>query len=307
MENAIDIINLTKVYKNKVQALDNISLSVEKGDLFAFLGPNGAGKSTVIGIISSLITITSGSVSVFDKNIQNNPEFAKKNIGLVPQEYNLNQFISIEETMINNAGYFGITKQEAHKRTQKLFNQLGIWEKRKSTPREISGGMKRRLMIARALIHKPNLLILDEPTAGVDTELRLYMWDFLKEINSQGVSIILTTHYLEEAERLCKNLAIIHKGKIVQYSSMDKIFEMRKTHTYILKTLEPAREEAVINNFRLIKVDKYTYEATISDGISVTDIIEKLKSININVVSITNKRNILEELFLEITKEKTSL
>lgn len=305
MENAIDIINLNKVYKNKVRALENINLSVKKGDIFAFLGPNGAGKSTVIGIISSLVTITSGNVSVFGKNIQTNPEFAKKNIGLVPQEFNLNQFISIEETMINTAGYFGITRDIAYERTEKLFHQLGIWEKRKNTPRELSGGMKRRLMIARALIHKPNILILDEPTAGVDTELRLYMWEFLKEINSYGVSIILTTHYLEEAERLCKNLAIIHKGTIIQHSSMEKVFEKRKSHTYILKTSEPINEGTTINGFAFTKTDKHTYEITISNGISVTDIIEKLKLININVVTMSSKRNILEELFIELTKEKT--
>tara|TARA_B100001750_G_C15499984_1_gene596550 strand:+ start:1333 stop:2256 length:924 start_codon:yes stop_codon:yes gene_type:complete len=305
MENAIDITNLNKVYKNKVIALENINLSVKKGDIFAFLGPNGAGKSTAIGIISSLVTITSGNVSVFGKNIQKNPEFAKKNIGLVPQEFNLNQFISIEETMINTAGYFGITKDIAYKRTEKLFHKLGIWEKRKNTPREISGGMKRRLMIARALIHKPNILILDEPTAGVDTELRLYMWDFLKEINSRGVSIILTTHYLEEAERLCKNLAIIHKGTIIQHSSMEKVFEKRRSHTYILKTSEPINKGTTINGLSFIKTDKHTYEITISNGVSVTDIIEKLKLKNINVVSMSSKRNILEELFIELTKEKT--
>ena len=185
MENALEIIKLNKIYKNKVLALDNISLSVEKGDLLAFLGPNSAGKSTVIGIISSLVRITSGEVLVFGENIQKNPDFAKRNIGLVPQEYNLCQFIPIEETMINVAGYFGINKDEAERRTYKLFNQLGIWNKRKNTPRELSGGMKRRLMIARALIHDPKLLILDEPTAGVDTELRLTMWDFFKELNSK--------------------------------------------------------------------------------------------------------------------------
>ncbi len=303
MENAIDIINLNKVYKNKTQALDNINLSIEKGDLFAFLGPNGAGKSTVIGIISSLVNITSGKVSVFGKDIQENIEFAKRKIGLVPQEYNLNQFISIEETMINTAGYFGITKHVAYKRTQELFNQMGIWNKRKNTPRELSGGMKRRLMIARALIHKPELLILDEPTAGVDTELRLYMWDFLKELNSKGTSIILTTHYLEEAERLCKNLAIIHKGKIIKNSSMNKFFEMRKSHRYIIKLAEPKEDKFFIDDLDLIKIDKYTYEITVKNKVSITNIIEKLKLRKIDVVSLINKRNILEELFIELTKE----
>ena len=307
MENALDIIRLNKVYKNKVLALDNISLSVEKGDLFAFLGPNGAGKSTVIGIISSLVRITSGEVLVFGENVQKNPDFAKRNIGLVPQEYNLNQFIPIEETMINVAGYFGINKDEAERRTYKLFNQLGIWNKRKNTPRELSGGMKRRLMIARALIHDPKLLILDEPTAGVDTELRLTMWDFFKELNSKGVTIILTTHYLEEAERLCKNLAIIHKGNIIQHSSMDEVFQMRKKHTYIIKTSNNIEGDLVSDDLVFKTINSNTCEITVDDKVSVTKIIEKLKDININVLNIISKRNRLEELFMELTKEEIIL
>jgi len=307
MENALDIIRLNKVYKNKVLALDNISLSVEKGDLFAFLGPNGAGKSTVIGIISSLVRITSGEVLVFGENVQKNPDFTKRNIGLVPQEYNLNQFIPIEETMINVAGYFGINKDEAERRTYKLFNQLGIWNKRKNTPRELSGGMKRRLMIARALIHDPKLLILDEPTAGVDTELRLTMWDFFKELNSKGVTIILTTHYLEEAERLCKNLAIIHKGNIIQHSSMDEVFQMRKKHTYIIKTSNNIEGDLVSDDLVFKTIDPNTCEITVDNEVSVTKIIEKLKDININVLNIISKRNRLEELFMELTKEEIIL
>ena len=307
MENALDIIRLNKVYKNKVLALDNISLSVEKGDLFAFLGPNGAGKSTVIGIISSLVRITSGEVLVFGENVQKNPDFAKRNIGLVPQEYNLNQFIPIEETMINVAGYFGINKDEAERRTYKLFNQLGIWNKRKNTPRELSGGMKRRLMIARALIHDPKLLILDEPTAGVDTELRLTMWDFFKELNSKGVTIILTTHYLEEAERLCKNLAIIHKGNIIQHSSMNEVFQMRKKHTYIIKTSNNIEGDLVSDDLVFKTIDSNTCEITVDNEVSITKIIEKLKDINIDVLNIISKRNRLEELFMELTKEEIIL
>ena len=307
MENALDIIRLNKVYKNKVLALDNISLSVEKGDLFAFLGPNGAGKSTVIGIISSLVRITSGEVLVFGENVQKNPDFAKRNIGLVPQEYNLNQFIPIEETMINVAGYFGINKDEAERRTYKLFNQLGIWNKRKNTPRELSGGMKRRLMIARALIHDPKLLILDEPTAGVDTELRLTMWDFFQELNSKGVTIILTTHYLEEAERLCKNLAIIHKGNIIQHSSMNEVFQMRKKHTYIIKTSNNIEGDLISDDLVFKTIDSNTCEITVDDEVSITKIIEKLKNININVLNIISKRNRLEELFMELTKEEIIL
>ena len=307
MENALEIIKLNKIYKNKVLALDNISLSVEKGDLFAFLGPNGAGKSTVIGIISSLVRITSGDVLVFGENIQKNPDFAKRNIGLVPQEYNLCQFIPIEETMINVAGYFGINKDEAERRTYKLFNKLGIWNKRKNTPRELSGGMKRRLMIARALIHDPKLLILDEPTAGVDTELRLTMWDFFKELNSKGVTIILTTHYLEEAERLCKNLAIIHKGNIIQHSSMNEVFQMRKKHTYIIKTSNNIEGDLVSDDLVFKTIDSNTCEITVDNEVSITKIIEKLKDINIDVLNIISKRNRLEELFMELTKEEIIL
>ena len=307
MENALEIIKLNKIYRNNVQALDNINLTVKKGDLFAFLGPNGAGKSTVIGIISSLVRITSGRVNVLGKDITKEADYAKRNIGLVPQEYNLCQFIPIEETMINVAGYFGIDKKDAEKRTYTLFNQLGIWDKRKNTPRELSGGMKRRLMIARALIHSPKILILDEPTAGVDTELRLTMWDFFQEINNQGVTIILTTHYLEEAERLCKNLAIIHKGNIIQNSTMDEVFDMKKKHTYIVKTAEDIHQEIKANGLIFKKTDYKTCEITVNDGISVTDLIDKLKSLGINVVNIISKRNKLEELFMDLTKEEITI
>ena len=306
MEKALEIIKLNKVYRNNVRALYDISLSVDKGDFFAFLGPNGAGKSTVIGIISSLVNITSGRVNILGENIQENPDFAKRNIGLVPQEYNLCQFIPIEETMVNVGGYFGLTRKEAENRTNVLFNQLGIWDKRKSTPRELSGGMKRRLMIARAMIHNPNILILDEPTAGVDTELRLTMWDFFQEINDQGTTIILTTHYLEEAERLCKNLAIIHKGNIIQNSSMSDIFKIKKKHTYIIKTLEDLEKVIDSQGYSFKKIDAKTCEITAEEDLSVTDIIEKLRSININVVNIISKRNRLEELFLDLTKEELS-
>ena len=306
MEKALEIIKLNKIYRNNVRALHDISLSVDKGDFFAFLGPNGAGKSTVIGIISSLVNITSGRVNILGENIQENPDFAKRNIGLVPQEYNLCQFIPIEETMVNVGGYFGLTRKEAENRTNVLFNQLGIWDKRKNTPRELSGGMKRRLMIARAMIHNPNILILDEPTAGVDTELRLTMWDFFQEINDQGTTIILTTHYLEEAERLCKNLAIIHKGNIIQNSSMSDIFKIKKKHTYIIKTLEDLENVIDSQGYSFKKIDAKTCEITAEEDLSVTDIIEKLRSININVVNIISKRNKLEELFLDLTKEELS-
>ena len=230
---ALEIEQLNKTYRNGVKALKDINLNVEDGDLFAFLGPNGAGKSTVIGIITTLVNITSGTVKVYGKDIRQFPEATKKMIGVVPQEYNLNQFIPIQETMINIGGYFGLTKKQSMNKTQELFEDLGIWHKRECTPRELSGGMKRRLLIARALIHSPKLLILDEPTAGVDTELRLTMWDFFKKINNDGVTIILTTHYLEEAERLCKNLSIVHKGEIVQNSPMRDIIASKLSLIHI--------------------------------------------------------------------------
>ena len=219
------------------------------------------------------------------------------------REYNLNQFIPILETMINVAGYFGINRNDAEERTYELFNQLGIWDKRNVTPRELSGGMKRRLMIARALIHKPKILILDEPTAGVDTELRLTMWDFFQEINRKGTTIILTTHYLEEAERLCKNLAIIHKGSIIQNSTMEEIYTLKRKHTYIIKCKD------IISNLQLKKFeykqnDSTTLEITIDENFSVTDIISELKNNNIDVINIISKRNKLEELFMELTKEE---
>jgi len=306
MRNALEIINLNKTYRNGFEALKNINLEIKSGDFFAFLGPNGAGKSTVIGIISSLVTISSGSVKVLNEDITDNPDWAKKNIGIVPQEYNLNQFIPIQETMLNVGGYFGITREDAQKRTYELFSQLGIWDKRNLTPRELSGGMKRRLMIARALIHKPNILILDEPTAGVDTELRLTMWDFFQEINRKGVTIILTTHYLEEAERLCKNLAIIHKGEIIQNSSMTDIYNMKKNKTYLVKSSNKISSDMKLDSFNITVLDEYTVEITCDNKFNISDIINALNKKNIAVLNIINKRNQLEELFMELTNSGAS-
>ena len=306
MRNALEIINLNKTYRNGFEALKNINLEIKSGDFFAFLGPNGAGKSTVIGIISSLVTISSGSVKVLNEDITDNPDWAKKNIGIVPQEYNLNQFIPIQETMLNVGGYFGITREDAQKRTYELFSQLGIWDKRNLTPRELSGGMKRRLMIARALIHKPNILILDEPTAGVDTELRLTMWDFFQEINRKGVTIILTTHYLEEAERLCKNLAIIHKGEIIQNSSMTDIYNMKKNKTYLVKSSNKISSDMRLDSFNITVLDEYTVEVTCDNKFNISDIINALNKKNIAVLNIINKRNQLEELFMELTNSGAS-
>ena len=298
---ALEIEHLNKTYRNGVRALKDISLNVEDGDLFAFLGPNGAGKSTVIGIITTLVNISSGAVRVYGRDVTKEPEFTKKMIGVVPQEYNLNQFIPIKETMTNIGGYFGLTKKQSTYKTQELFEDLGIWHKRNCTPRELSGGMKRRLMIARALIHNPKLLILDEPTAGVDTELRLTMWDFFKKLNNEGVTIILTTHYLEEAERLCKNLAIVHQGELVQNSSMSEVMSSRRKHTYIIRTDSNISSSNVFNDNMKI-IDNESCEIVVDNKISITEIINEFNKNNINVLEILSKRNKLEELFIELTQ-----
>ena len=299
---ALEIKHLNKTYRNGVIALKDINLSVEDGDIFAFLGPNGAGKSTVIGIITTLVNITSGEVKVYGKDIIQHPEITKQMIGVVPQEYNLNQFIPIIETMVNIGGYFGLSKKQALTKTQELFEDLGIWHKRESTPRELSGGMKRRLMIARALIHNPKLLILDEPTAGVDTELRLTMWDFFKKINNDGVTIILTTHYLEEAERLCKNLSIIHHGEVVQNSPMVDIMSSSRKHTYIVRTDSKITDKNIFEeNINII--DDKSCELTVDNKTSITEIITKFNQSDINVIDILSKRNKLEELFIELTQK----
>ena len=299
---ALEIQQLNKTYRNGVRALNDINLNVRDGDLFAFLGPNGAGKSTVIGIITTLVNITSGSVKVYGMDVVKHPEATKKMIGVVPQEYNLNQFIPIQETMINIGGYFGLSKKKSMMRTQELFEDLDIWHKRESTPRELSGGMKRRLMIARALIHNPKLLILDEPTAGVDTELRLTMWDFFKKLNQDGVTIILTTHYLEEAERLCKNLAIIHHGEVVQNSPMSEVISSTRKHTYIIRTDSDISKSKVFED-KIKIIDEKSCEIMVDNKISISQIINEFNKNNVNVVDILSKRNKLEELFIELTQK----
>ena len=299
---ALEIQQLNKTYRNGVRALNDINLNVQDGDLFAFLGPNGAGKSTVIGIITTLVNITSGSVKVYGMDVVKYPEATKKMIGVVPQEYNLNQFIPILETMINIGGYFGLSRKKSMMRTQELFEDLDIWHKRESTPRELSGGMKRRLMIARALIHNPKLLILDEPTAGVDTELRLTMWDFFKKLNQDGVTIILTTHYLEEAERLCKNLAIIHHGEVVQNSPMSEVISSTRKHTYIIRTDSDISKSKVFED-KIKIIDEKSCEIMVDNKISISQIINEFNKNNVNVVDILSKRNKLEELFIELTQK----
>ena len=306
---ALEIQQLNKTYRNGVKALKDINLNVEDGDLFAFLGPNGAGKSTVIGIITTLVNITSGTVKVYGKDIRQFPEATKKMIGVVPQEYNLNQFIPIQETMINIGGYFGLSKKQSMSKTQELFEDLGIWHKRECTPRELSGGMKRRLLIARALIHSPKLLILDEPTAGVDTELRRSLWDFLIEINKNGTTIILTTHYLEEAERLCKNISIIDHGKIIRNSDMNSFLREIEIETFVFDLKEKTNKNFHSEDFVINKIDDTTFSVQANKGTNLNSIFDFFDKEKIEILSMRNETNRLEELFLKLTNndsERTS-
>ena len=300
---ALQIKNLTKIYDNNLVALDDISFEVEQGDFYALLGPNGAGKSTMIGIISSLVNKSSGKVNILGLDIDTHHSEAKKKIGIVGQEVNFNQFETVHNILLHQAGFFGMPFSEIKNNCEFYLKRLDLWDKRNEQGRNLSGGMKRRLMVAKALVNNPDLLILDEPTAGVDTELRRSLWEFLIEINKKGTTIILTTHYLEEAERLCKNLAIIHKGSIIQNSTMEEIYTLKRKHTYIIKCKD------IISNLQLKKFeykqnDSTTLEITIDENFSVTDIISELKDNNIDVINIISKRNKLEELFMELTKEE---
>ena len=301
MTQALSIQNLTKVYKNGVSALKGIELKVEQGDFFALLGPNGAGKSTTIGIISSLVNKTTGVVQVFGHDLDTELAAAKASIGLVPQEYNFNQFEPVIELLANQAGYYGIARPLALERAELYLNQLGLWEKRLENARDLSGGMKRRLMIARALVHQPRLLILDEPTAGVDIEIRHSMWTFLREINAAGTTIILTTHYLEEAEQLCRNIAIIDEGRIVENTSMRQLLGRMDTHTLVLDLASPLAHAPAMQGFKTSRVDEHTLEVVVSNSANITELFAALSSQNIAVSSLRNKTNRLEELFIRLT------
>jgi len=304
MTQAISIKNLTKVYKNGVVALHGIDLEVVQGDFFALLGPNGAGKSTTIGIISSLVNKSAGTVRVFGHDIDTDLPSAKACIGLVPQEFNFNMFEPVEEILLNQAGYYGIPRHMAIERAEHFLNQLGLWGKRRGQARELSGGMKRRLMIARALVHEPRLLILDEPTAGVDIEIRHSMWNFLREINASGTTIILTTHYLEEAEQLCRNIAIIDNGRIVENTSMRKLLSRMDTHTLVLDLASPLHMPPVLNGFLVSRIDDLTLEVEVSQLANITLLFAELASLNIAVRSLRNKTNRLEELFIRLVGNK---
>ena len=300
---ALVLEGLKKTYKGGVEAIKGISLTVNQGDFFALLGPNGAGKSTTIGIISSLVQKSSGTVKVFDYDIDKQLEHAKLCIGLVPQEFNFNQFETVLQIVVNQAGYYGVPKPIALERAKKYLSQLDLWEKRNSPSRELSGGMKRRLMIARALMHEPKLLILDEPTAGVDIELRRSMWEFLKQINQQGVTIILTTHYLEEAEMLCRNIGIIDKGILVECTSMKALLSKLNMETFILDLRRDTGTAPVLDGMACRLTDSHTLEVDVAKEHNLNDVFSQLSAANIEVLSMRNKSNRLEELFVELVKK----
>ena len=297
---AISIKDLVKVYGNGFEALKGISLEVEQGDFFALLGPNGAGKSTTIGVISTLVNKTSGQVEVFGRNVETHVYETKLDLGVVPQEINFSQFERVKDIVITQARYYGLPRKLAKERCEKYLRKLGLWEKRLDRSRSLSGGMKRRLMIARALVHEPRLLILDEPTAGVDIELRRSMWDFLTEINRSGTTIILTTHYLEEAEQLCRNIALIDEGRIIENTSMKRLLAELDTHVFILDTTQDMDNEVSIQmeNLSINKIDRHSLEVTISGGREMNDVFSILSDRGLHISSMRNKSNRLEELVL---------
>jgi len=281
------------------QALKGIDLTVESGDFFALLGPNGAGKSTAIGILSSLVNKSSGEVTVFGHDQGREPETVKSFIGLVPQEFNFNQFEPVEEIVVNQAGYYGIPRRAAYQKTKDLLVKLDLWGKRQAQARELSGGMKRRLMIARALVHNPRLLILDEPTAGVDIEIRRTMWEFMQEINAAGTTIILTTHYLEEAESLCRHIAIINAGRIVENARMTDLLRRLHSEVFVLSTDSQLGQQVEPGRFRFKRLDDNTLEAELSQGQHLAELFQSLAQQGIRIVSMRNKQNRLEQLFMD--------
>lgn len=304
---ALSIQNLRKTYHSStssspVEALKGISLAVEEGDFFALLGPNGAGKSTAIGIVASLVMPTSGEVELFGHSLAKDPGQAKRCIGLVPQEFNFNPFEPVAEILVNQAGYYGIPRQEAWVRAEQYLQQLELWDKRSEQARRLSGGMKRRLMIARALMHRPRLLILDEPTAGVDIEIRRSMWDFIRRINAEGTTIILTTHYLEEAESLCRNLAIIKGGEIVEHSSLKELLTRLHTESFVLN-LASDKPVPPLDGYWLESSGPRLLEVCIRKGQSISTVFCHLNQHGIEVASLRNKQNRLEQLFVDLVNQ----
>ena len=306
MTTALSITQLSKVYSNGFQALKGIDLEVKEGDFFALLGPNGAGKSTTIGITCSLVKKTAGQVSVFGYDIDTHFSQAKKQIGIVPQEFNFPNFERVVDILVNQAGYYGLPKELATERAEKYLKALGLWDKRFDISRNLSGGMKRRLMIARALVHEPRLLILDEPTAGVDIEMRRSMWAFLKQLNAQGTTIILTTHYLEEAESLCRNIAIINHGEIAENSSMKGLLSQLHKEVVILDAKASLTVPPELTGFDVVLTDEHTLEVEIDKNQSINALFTELTAAGIEIISMRNKANRLEELFVNLVNTSTA-
>ncbi len=301
---ALVLKNLRKVYKNGVEALKGIDLVVREGDFFALLGPNGAGKTTAIGIITSLIRKSGGSASVFGYDIERDREAAKSCIGVVPQEINLNMFERNDNTLVNQAGYYGVPALVAKERAEKYLRALHLWDRRFDVARTLSGGMKRRLMIARALVHEPRLLILDEPTAGVDIEIRRSMWDFMREINASGVTIILTTHYLEEAESLCRNIAIIDEGRIIENDSMKNVIGKLQLESFVLSLQEPIQQPPLLDGYAVRLRNEHEIEVDVAKGQGLNRVFEALSAQSLHVSSMRTKTNRLEELFIRLVEDK---
>ncbi len=302
---ALVLRGLRKVYRNGVEALKGIDLVVREGDFFALLGPNGAGKTTAIGIITSLIRKSGGSASVFGYDIEHDREAAKSCIGVVPQEINLNMFERNDNTLVNQAGYYGVPLGVAKARAEKYLKALHLWDRRLDVARTLSGGMKRRLMIARALVHEPRLLILDEPTAGVDIEIRRSMWDFMREINAAGVTIILTTHYLEEAESLCRNIAIIDEGRIIENDSMANVIGKLQLESFVLSLEEPISRAPVLNGYAVRLRNEREIEVDVAKGQGLNQVFSELSAQSLHVASMRTKTNRLEELFIRLVEDKT--
>ncbi|MEP1895054.1 MAG: ABC transporter ATP-binding protein [Alloalcanivorax venustensis] len=300
---ALTLRNLTKTYANGVEALKGIDLTVERGDFFALLGPNGAGKSTTIGIVSSLVNKTGGEVTILGHSLDQERELAKQKIGVVPQEFNFSQFEKVFDIVVTQAGFYGIPAPLARQRAEKYLRKLGLWDKRKNQARSLSGGMKRRLMIARALVHEPELLILDEPTAGVDIELRRSMWDFLIGLNNEGRTIILTTHYLEEAESLCRRIAIIDHGRIVENTDMKSLLEKLQVETFILDLARPVERAPELPGFEVHLRDAGTLEVAVPKTQSLNQLFVALAEQDFEVMSMRNKANRLEELFVRLVEQ----
>jgi ABC-2 type transport system ATP-binding protein len=307
MTPALSLRNLRKVYNESFEALKGISLDVMPGDFFAMLGPNGAGKSTTIGIISSLVRKTSGTVEVFGKNIDTDFSIAKKYLGVVPQEFNFSMFEKVEDIVLQQAGYYGLPRKQALVQTEKYLKQLSLWDKRQTPARMLSGGMKRRLMIARALVHEPQLLILDEPTAGVDIELRRSMWEFLREINAAGTTIILTTHYLEEAESLCRNVAIIDQGIIVKNTSVKSLLQQLNKEIFIFDVPGNLASLPSLMGHRVAQIDEHSFEVEVDKGQSLNAVFTQLTAQGFEIVSMRNKSNRLEELFVAMVNANKDL